>query len=551
MSVFSNCVMDLNDLGSLCYTIIHSYSDDLQPIFASCFDFVKDYISNSQDPYIKKIQKLIDIKFIAAYIVILQKPIDTHLQFEFLKFFDFLFQTCGTEKEIDLLFRDGILNSLLTYPFDLPSIDILQSYMTILKGLSIHLKKIPLKYIYYEQLDRCPLFDHAIPYINHHDSTTVAAARFVVLNLFTSKIPQIIEAISSKPIKNHIDHSLAKLDSDGFSFIVDFLNVIPLDLREYTLKSIQKVLLKSEISYVARALTFLADSPARTMIMETMPMILPRQDIRSSITLSVILFCLEKKLIIYDDIIKLGLVLPGKYPAIQRFALKSQRTPTKAKFLQELAYVLSQRDSTTVLAIILRIFERISLGAPNIINSVKNDIIYQLKPIISIEIFELLAKRIPSRQRTDIDYILAPRREQQKSDFYYLVVQLAEIEASLARFQKKSFVWFNLATIDSDFKQDYDLASGTKITLTANELKMDEAKILKLWDLYAESSASKSGKVVTIWYNSQIAKRKSLTLNEKVKYVLQFNTSAQCSAFIADLRKCQIDLATETITRLE
>ena len=203
------------------------------------------------------------------------------------------------------------------------------------------------------------------------------------------------------------------------------------------------------------------------------------------------------------------------------------------------------------MALVLRIFENICSEPPSIVKTIKKSIISDLKSESTIELCKILSGRIASRQRTDLDYVLNPKKEQNKGKLYTLVTQLAEIEASLARYNKKSFVWFNLASISSTYAQAFVLADETDLILTPNEIKLlDEARSLKLWDIYVEPLPYKSSKSVTIWSNNQQTKRKSLSLNERVKTVLQFSTASSAALFESEVQYRKIDLALATLDSL-
>lgn len=546
--------MNEDDLCKVSYNVVKSYSQENLKLFIDAVDKIKELISNSTDSYQDKLKQLKYAGVLKAFNEILQNSISTEIQFKLLRLFDFLIQTCSKREEIEILFKDGVTNSILTYPFDLTNIDVLQSYMTILKGISINLKIIPLEYIYSEAQHRCPIFDHAIAYIDHKDSTTIAAARFVVLKLFLCKIPELTEIISSPATKNHIGHLIEHLDPDGFVFIVDFLNIVPLELQEFTIEKIRSTIISGSFRFFAQAITYLIDSPAKSMLMEVIHVYLAKTTARDLLYLSVLLYCLNKNIILADKADKLGLIITGKYPIVQRFNNKQPpKQIQKGKLYVELGYILQQRTSLLTVALILRILENLTSGPPNIVKSVRHDVISAIRSRMSYEVFEMLSKGPQPRQRTDIEYILSSKGEQKHSEITELVLQLAEIEASMHRWKKESFQWFKLSDLESDYEQRFGIQDDKYISLFANEIELEENRRIRLWDAIIDSAQQgKDKKTVTIWIRSKDKnKTRSMLSIDKMRQVITFPTVTAASQFENELIGRQLKLCEEVLDVIE
>ena len=522
--------------------------------FINYLEKIKDFISDSSEIYLNKLNILRDAGVFKTFNEILQNPISSDDQLKLLRFYDFLIETCSSQEELLIMFQDGTTNNLLSYPFELSSIDVLQSYMTILKGISMKVKLIPSKYIYQEDQGRCALFDHAIAYISHNDSTTIAAARFVVLNLFLCNIPNIIEIISQPATKNQIEHLITIIDTDGFAFIVDLMNVTPLEITEFTIDKLRTVLLQRDCAFLARAATFLADSKAKSMLMEVISIKLPTFSIKEPITLAFILFSLEKRLILADTAIKLGLLKNGSFSYIPKFSKTSPKTPTKAKIYQELAYIFQKRPSTIVVACILRLFEKLSPNEPpNIISTVRNEIINQLKSNITEELVELLNNStLIHRQRTDIEYILSERDELPKSLQYNLLSQLAEIDASYCRWKKSPFMWYKVVDNPETSYQSFGTVDDGSVRLTTNELIIENTNTkYRLWDISILPNENKMHKNVTIVVTNNKSRRKSLVQNEQIKVNFEFQSIPVAMQFENEIFERQKELCLLTLNSIE
>ena len=539
--------MPLEQLISICNDVLASCSDSTIQIFIQILDQIKDYISDSQENYLTKLNFLKESGVFKAFNEILQNPISSDDQLKLLRFYDFLIETCSDINEILILFKDGITNNLISYPFELSSIDVLQSYMTILKGISMKINIIPPDYIFSEKQGRCPLFDHAVAYISHNDSTTIAAARLVVLNMFLSKIPSLIEIISQPATKNQIEHLISVIDADGFAFLVDLMNVAPLEITEFTIEKLRKELMSKDAAFLARAATFLAESRARSMLIEVVSKRIGTFRITEPITLGLILYCLEKRLILSDTAIKVGLLKSGTYTPIPKFNKIAPKTPVRAKMYQELAYVLQHRSSTTVVALALRLFEKLSNGPPNIVTSVRTEIINKLKENLTTEVAELLNSSTIHRQRTDIEYLLSERGEQKRSLQYTLIAQLAEIESAIARWNKKRFSWFVLAENPVQINIPFGIQDGRTVTITANELIVDSDQKYRIWDLSIIPNENKMHKIVTIYVPTAKSRRSSLILSQKEKLHFEFHSFNVAMQFESEIEERQKELSALTL----
>ena len=131
---------NLDDIQPFCFDDIEKFSDETLNQFFTKIDEIPHIIANSKESFLNKLTTLKKIGLFITINLILDSQISTTMQIKMLKFWDFLFSTSSSSEELDILFSDGIINKLIFYSFDVSSIEILQSYMTVLKGISLKAK---------------------------------------------------------------------------------------------------------------------------------------------------------------------------------------------------------------------------------------------------------------------------------------------------------------------------------------------------------------------------------------------------------------------------
>jgi hypothetical protein len=125
-----------------------------------------------------------------------------------------------------LLFTDHVTNALILYPFDFSSTEVLQCYITILKGISMRLQEFDVGLLFTDDKRDCPLYSHLLPFIVSRDSVVVSGARLVLLNCCVIKAPPLQAFMTDRTHRSPFVYLLDHLGAaDELEFVSDLLNV--------------------------------------------------------------------------------------------------------------------------------------------------------------------------------------------------------------------------------------------------------------------------------------------------------------------------------------
>ena len=99
------------------------------------------------------------------------------------------------------------MNEIISHPFDFSDEEIVQIYMSLLKGLAVNLAAESIPYFIVQ--DRCPLYHQAILFYNFPESLIKTAARTVALsvmrrNLYSVKDPAVSRIVLQSTFLKHI-----------------------------------------------------------------------------------------------------------------------------------------------------------------------------------------------------------------------------------------------------------------------------------------------------------------------------------------------------------
>ena len=463
---------NLDDIQPFCFDDIEKFSDETLNQFFTKIDEIPHIIANSKESFLNKLTTLKKIGLFITINLILDSQISTTMQIKMLKFWDFLFSTSSSSEELDILFSDGIINKLIFYSFDVSSIEILQSYMTVLKGISLKAKFIDPKKLFTisilsqdtekkNEINQCPLYSQSVKYINHSDSVVVSAARFVVLSLCLIKYSPLQAYLSESSMLVPFDQLISNIGPDEFAFLVDFLNVAPLNLREYVIHKLRIKFSKCSLQLLCYGASFLKDSPARPMLIDTLSERIFSFSVSDTLLLGLLLFSLENKLILLNSAIKFGLIT---HPDIATFSKKPIPFPDTINFRNEVKLVLEEplRASIPIISfsLALRCLEMIYSTPPHIVIESNASIINEVKLIDPNRLVQILLAPPPVSRRVDIKYLLEHQDEPENIDEdEKKVFQLFEIQVSIHRWRKMNrFTWFSLS-----FDQGNEIEAETEI----------------------------------------------------------------------------------------
>ena len=509
--------------------------------FIECMKEVPSIMANIDQSFYDKLTEIRETGFFGNLNLVLTKSIDTETQLKILRIWDFLVQSCSTPDEMRFLTSDGVMNNIILFPWDFSSIDLLRSYVTVLKGLSLKLNLMDNAMLYSQERQSYPLYATAVFFIAYDDSVTISAARLVVLNFCLLKEPNAIKFISEKTPRAPFEKLIESSDSDKFVFLSDLLDVAPPGLIKQLLGILREKLEQyaNDMTFMGRAAMFLCKGPARTVISQQISNNVSFIQLSQPVGLGLLLFALEKKLIFLDSAIKCGLVVD--IPSVTSVNGKQMQFKS-GNFVEEMTEILMQRFSITHLCLILRLFGILFNEPPACVYELRKQIIDLLLGTSPHPLMHLFAEKCPPH-RYDLDFLFAYEPEANElDDPHELVEQLFEVEAALGRWKKKPFGWFVFDDIPGDHTPEYfDTADGKTVGLTPKSLILPEGDQLKLTSFYiSESKKSKRSLTLDVLKNDD--QKPTLTPRKSEKLVLSFSHATVTSSFEAKIIAHQYEL---------
>jgi protein CLEC16A len=514
--------MELGKLNAASSKVIGSASSDTISAFVQEVEAVPIILANCADSFHSKLIALAETGLFSAMKCIMKNPIDISLQLKLLKFWDFLISTSGSVAELTLVFSDQLVNTLILYPFDFSTTEVLQSYVTVLKGISMHAKDLDVANLFTRDGNDCPLYSHAVPFIVSKDSVVVSAARLVVLHLCHCRNPILQSFICAKVIRVPFTHLIDNANSDDFVFLgEDLLTVAPLELFEFLLAQLEAKLKVADLAYVARAVLFLEGTQARFLLVNAISERLCDFPLNSPITMALFLRVLEKRLLLLDSAIKWG-IIPSR--AIPTFSGSAAREEGR-HLLDEVMQILLQRLSVVMVALPLRIIEKLNKEISSVIFELNRALIQEIKGIDPFALMEPLIGRFEPRHRCDLDFLLRAE-EKDGPDVWtsppkarQAVMKLAEVQASIGRYTGKHFAWFQLDEgEDARHLQTFQLANGHSLSVSACAIT-EEGESLNFARFFVMPVKGKAKKAITIVTPPQVTERRvsliSLKMAEK------------------------------------
>jgi hypothetical protein len=511
--------MDLGKLNAASGRVIASASPETISAFFQEVDAIPLTLANCSDSFHSKLIALAETGLFSAMRSVIKNPIDASLQLRLLKFWDFLISTSGSVAELTLVFADQLVNAIILYPFEFQTIEVLQSYVTVLKGISMRAKDLDVAYLFTRDGNDCPLYSHAVPWIVSKDSVVVSAARLVVLNLCNCRNPMLESFISAKVIRAPFTPLIEHANSDDLVFLgEDLLSVAPLELYEFVMSQLEAKLMTADLTYVARAVLFLEGTPAKYLLVNAVSKRLCEFPLNSPLTMGLLLHVLEKRLLLLDSAIKWGITPPVKVPTFSAHPIDRE----SGNLIGEVIQILLQRPSVVMVALALRIIEKLHKEIPSVIFDLNRSLVEELQTIDPSELMEPLIGRLEPRHRCDLDFLLRTE-EKDGPDVWQAVprgrqaiLKLAEVQASIGRYTGQHFSWFQLEDIEeSRHIQSFQLANGHSLALSTSSLT-DDGESMSVGRFYILPTKGKEKKAVTIVMPPQVGERRVSLINLKM-----------------------------------
>lgn len=514
------------EVKEVCEAVINSQTEETISRFSTLTEELPTKIIEMKGTFGQKLQFLKDNHYFDALLACFSSSLSLQQQLRILKLWDIFFQTAGDKEDYDILFSNDMTNKIILFAFDLNSEDIRQSYATVLKGISLKFKDFNHDYLIYKE--EVPILSHSLPFINFQDSVTVSAMRFVILNLCLSPNPQIQEALSDKPSLTPIEFLINNIDVDGFAFLADFLQVAPLDLKNYALNLLRKKLDISGPGFFATAITFLAASQAKSLLMEIIDAKIKTWDLRDPLILGIILFSIEKKLIKVDIALRHGF----NNTPIPLFNKSTRQTERKDDLLRELQSIMDDLISPVHTAVILRIYMILFKNLYEPILKTKERILHILRTEGSQDLLRVVMyPPTPLRTRTDLDFL--QKSQEIPPRFDNLMLILAEIQGYITRYVGDAFIWYSVPGLELHRSMSFNLMNeGQQITADANTITINGTTLnLKNCIITLETKKFVSIKYVTTESSPRRASLPFRTQNETL-YNFDFESGNVAQSFI-------------------
>jgi hypothetical protein len=161
-------------------------------------------------------------------------------------------------------------------------------------------------------------------------------------------------------------------------------------------------------------------------------------------------------------------------PRVPRYAASQPPIPTEG-FIPEITELLQMRMSVPLVALPLRILEKLSPELPSAVGLVKQAILGIIKECPVAAIMEIITKRPEQRMRCDIDYLLRVHEDaassQQPDKTHQAILQLSEVEAAIGRWKGQRFFWFELPEVEDEGPQQvFALPNQQSLTISGSKI---------------------------------------------------------------------------------
>ena len=118
-----------------------------------------------------------------------------------------LIQNIEKEQDSFYLLSHPFLNKLISYNFDLSGHnEIVDYFISFLKMLALKINKNSIQFFYNKRFKNFPLYGTAVNLYNHSESMVRTAARTITLTIFSTRDPDLIDAVLSLPHASYFPH---------------------------------------------------------------------------------------------------------------------------------------------------------------------------------------------------------------------------------------------------------------------------------------------------------------------------------------------------------
>jgi hypothetical protein len=314
-----------------------------------------------------------------------------------------------------------------------------------------------------------------------------------------SEKAEIVGYIAEHPSPCAFEELIASSDGDRFAFLSDLMQVAPAALTAQILTLLKAKLAECShnVVLVSQIATAMCDGPGRPIVADHISRILPLLRLADPVALGLLFFAVSHRLIYLDAAIRAGLVPPERMPKFDCFG-PTKTLLKRGNFLEELSVALEQAVSIVHTVLILRTFEMIMLEPPSCVYSLRREIVSLLVKDPTRPLMEVFIEPLEFGPRIDLEFLCAHETSAiDPSNIAVRVVQLREIQASLARWRKATFHWFALEKIEN--KEETFMTQDLKsVKINGAEIVVGDGPPIPLWHCYLCQSGKKSKKTVVL-----------------------------------------------------
>lgn len=526
--------MICDDLNSDCAEFIEELTEGSQENVAMSLGHVRSELVASEESFSTGLKLYRDSGLFNRLHTLFTRVLDDETEIKIIKLWDFFLQS-SCKENLGILFENGITNEFIQYPFNFKNSDILRTYMSVLKALAMRGEDVIINYLFTNDFTCCPIYMTAVHFISFADSTVISATRSIVLAINMIKNEQVQKFVFEQTDKSIFYQLVDSDDNDRFAFLQDLMCIASDDIVQMIIGVMREKLFENanNLEFIGSALPFLVSTPVRPILIELMSSNIWDYSLEDPLTLAIMLFCLKNQLINFDSSIQYGFLpspcLPHCQPEDSKFILARN-------ILDELEDVFMKGESVAHTALILNILENIKSEPPEFVTEAQSQIISLILESKSSEYMELILFPEKYRQRTDIEYYLkAPVDE--RTENHVLLLQLAEIQASICRWYQKVFKWFEITDIEGENEEKmFTLKEGNLVTLNKNTISVGSRWCYKIWQTIPLKIGHTENLIILNVYNEPLFKSSFIqSVKEQIK--LSFQTAVIRKGFKQALHK--------------
>jgi hypothetical protein len=331
---------------------------------------------------------------------------------------------------------------------------------------------------------------------------------------------------------------MESLGPDELEFIVDLLNVAPLELADFVKRHLRDKLMRGELVFLATAVSFLENSQASDVLVRVVSERLGDIPIDKPLGLGLLLYVIEHRLVLMDAAVKYGLVPPVALP---RFSPEPPAV-CPGRFLADLAEVLKSRVSVPIVALPLRILERLCKEPPPVVLDVRDRLIADLVAMPPNAVMEAVLGHPEVRCRCDLQFLLRGQdAEPPQTDAQRAVQQLGEVLAAIGRWTGFHFQAFAPQDLpEPGTPQTFTTANQQTLTLAGSNLLIGEVESLPLARVYFGGRKEKRT-IFAILVPLPLGNRRTIAQPPEKGEERRFDflSAAAAGAFVGEVEKVQ------------